>query len=31
MFEQLIALPLVKIELMSKTLLHCVTPDNNMH
>ena len=30
MLEQPIELLLVEIELMCKTLLHCVTPNNNM-
>ena len=29
--EQPIEVLLVKFELMSKTILHCVTPDSNMH
>jgi hypothetical protein len=31
MSEQPIELSLVKIELLSKMLLHCVTPNSNMH
>lgn len=30
-FEQHIELLFIKIEVMSKTLLHCVPPNNDMH
>ena len=31
MFEQPIELSLIKIELLRKMLLHCATPNSNMH